>query len=86
MDRALILLAQEKLGAGDLPVDPLARSFGGQSRGGECMLCSKPIEHGAMEIELVFPGSYDEERILKMHPNCHAAWLAVSRPLRSSTA
>ncbi len=86
MDRTLILLAQEKLGAGELPADPCAKSFGGQSRGGECMLCSRPIEHGAMEIELVFSGSYDNERILTMHPNCHAAWLAVARPPRSSTA
>jgi hypothetical protein len=31
MDRALILLAQEKIGAGELPGDPLAKTFGGQA-------------------------------------------------------
>ncbi len=83
MDSALILLAQQKTGAGELPLDLSVKTYIGQSRGGKCKLCATEIRHGRVAIQMAFTGRDDKPRTVTIHAHCHTVWLAVARPMSS---
>lgn len=76
----ILELARRFVIDGSLPDRLPTVTLGGSSAGVICAVCAQAIERGKVEIELHWQEG-GADRILNMHPTCHAAWLVALRPL-----
>jgi hypothetical protein len=77
-DIGLPAIALQLVRTGDLPSPAIARTCGGQSKGGACALCGAAIQPDAAEIELTWMAGERANSAL-LHPACHRYWLAATR-------
>ncbi len=70
---ALRAKAREVIGAGELPVRPPDRTWGGPGVGAPCAICDVPVTASEMEFEIQFAleGALDKYHV---HIRCFAAW------------
>ena len=67
-------MAHQRLEAGELPNDRLARTWAGPGEGQACSVCDEPIEVEQVEYEVDVPDG-EAFRTYRFHLVCHQIWL-----------
>lgn len=73
LEARLRMIARERIATGQIPCDPLARTWGGYGTEAVCALCDRPIRKDEIEYE-VEPHCQEGAQTLRLHIVCYAIW------------
>ena len=80
--RAMIQTARLRIVYGELPRHLPELSLRTVSEGSTCLLCKRPIEPHAIEVQFPDPRTH---KLYVMHPPCYSAWSIAVRSVTPPT-